>query len=264
MESCKNPSSHPAGNDPFDLTGRNILITGGGSGLGLGMARCMAAKGARVILVGRNAERLREAAGGIGKSAVARPFDVTDLAAIPDFVRGIETEIGPIATLVNNAGVHLKKPAEEITDAEFQTVMQTHVNAAFALSREAGKAMLERKRGHILFIASMASLFGIPQVAAYSAAKSAHIGLVRALSADFAPRGVRVNAIAPGWIHSEMMHKAVNADPRRKEKILSRTPLHDFGDPEDVGWAAVYLSSAAGKFITGVCLPVDGGASIGF
>ena len=207
---------------------------------------------------------MREAAAEIGERAAARPFDVTDLAAIPAFVREIEETEGPVDTLVNNAGVHLKKPAEEITDAEFQTVMQTHVNAAFALSREFGKGMLGRKRGHLLFIASMASLFGIPQVAAYSAAKSAHLGLVRTLSADFAPRGVRVNAIAPGWIHSEMMHRAVNADPRRREKILSRTPLHDFGDPEDIGWAAVYLSSPAGKFLTGVCLPVDGGASIGF
>jgi NAD(P)-dependent dehydrogenase (short-subunit alcohol dehydrogenase family) len=256
----------PASGAPnaFDLTGHQIVITGGGSGLGLGMARCMAASGARVVLVGRSAERLQAAADEIGPMAVALPFDVTNLSAIPDFAREIESEIGPIDTLVNNAGVHLKKPAEEIEDAEFATVMTTHVNAAFALSREFGKPMLQRKRGHILFIASMASLIGVPQVAAYSAAKAAHLGLVRALTADFAPRGVRVNAIAPGWIHSEMMHKAVNADPRRKEKILSRTPLNDFGEVEDIGWAAVYLSSPAAKFITGVCLPVDGGASIGF
>jgi NAD(P)-dependent dehydrogenase (short-subunit alcohol dehydrogenase family) len=248
----------------FDLTGKRVLITGGGSGLGLGMARCMAASGAIVVIVGRNGERLEAAAREIGPSAIARCFDVTDLPAVPDFAAAVEKDIGPIDTLVNNAGVHLKKPAETITDAEFQHVMGTHVNAAFALSREFGKAMLARNSGHILFVASMASLFGIPLVAAYSAAKSAHLGLVRTLSADFAPRGVRVNAIAPGWIHSEMMHKAVNADPRRKEKILSRTPLGDFGDPEDIGWAAVYLSSPAAKFITGVCLPVDGGASIGF
>jgi gluconate 5-dehydrogenase len=179
-------------------------------------------------------------------------------------VASVEAEFGPVDTLINNAGVHLKKDASEVSDAEFQTVMQTHVNAAFALSREFGKAMIRRGSGNIIFTASMASIFGIPMVAAYSAAKTAHLGLVRALAADFSPKGVRVNAIAPGWIHSEIMHKAVNADPKRKEKILSRTPLGDFGDPEDIGWAAAYLASPAAKFVTGVCLPVDGGASIGF
>lgn len=248
----------------FDLAGQRALITGGGTGIGLGMAKCLVASGAEVILVGRRESALQDAVTEIGDSATYRVCDVTDLAAIPQFVRSVEEELGPVDTLINNAGVHLKKDASGISDAEFQTVMQTHVNAAFALSREFGKAMMERGTGNIIFTASMASIFGIPMVAAYSAAKTAHLGLVRALTADFSPKGVRVNAIAPGWIHSEIMHKAVNADPKRKEKILSRTPLGDFGDPEDVGWAAAYLASPAAKFITGVCLPVDGGASIGF
>ena len=251
-------------NNPFDLSGQTALITGGGSGLGFGIAKGMCNAGARVLLVGRNADRLHEACAQLGDRAAAAPFDVTDLAGIPSFVRDVQNRMGPVDILVNNAGVHLKKPALEVTDAEFQTVMSTHVNAAFALSREFSRGMVERGKGSILFIASMASLFGIPQVVAYSAAKSAHLGLVRALSADLAPCGVRVNAIAPGWIHSEMMHKAVNSDPARRTKILSRTPLGDFGEPEDIAAAAVYLSSPAAKFVTGVCLPVDGGASIGF
>ena len=250
--------------NPFDLTGQRALITGGGTGLGLGTAMCLAACGAEVVLVGRREETLETAAAGIGDKAHYRVCDVTELARIPDFVLNVESELGPVDTLVNNAGVHLKKDASEISDVEFQNVMQTHVNAAFALSREFGKLMMERGNGNIIFTASMASIFGIPMVAAYSAAKTAHLGLVRALAADFSPRGVRVNAIAPGWIHSEMMHKALDADPERKEKILSRTPLGDFGDPEDVGWAAAYLASSAAKFVTGVCLPVDGGVSIGF
>ncbi|MBD5781243.1 glucose 1-dehydrogenase [Pelagicoccus sp. NFK12] len=248
----------------FDLAGQRALITGGGTGIGLGMAKCLVASGAAVVLVGRRESALKEAAAEIGERASYRVFDVTDLAAVPQFVQSVESELGPVDTLINNAGVHLKKEASGISDEEFQTVMQTHVNAAFALSREFGKAMMERGTGNIIFTASMASIFGIPMVAAYSAAKTAHLGLVRALTADFSPRGVRVNAIAPGWIHSEIMHKAVNADPKRKEKILSRTPLGDFGDPEDIGWAAAYLASPAAKFVTGVCLPVDGGASIGF
>lgn len=248
----------------FDLTGNTALITGGGSGLGLGMAQCLAACGAKVIISGRREETLKQALETIEGDAVYIAHDVTDLEANPSFVEHVEAAHGSVDHLINNAGVHLKKPADEVSDAEFQAVLQTHVNAAFSLSREFGKRMIERGQGHILFTASMASYMGIPMVAAYSAAKSAHLGLVRALAADFSPKGVRVNAIAPGWIHSEMMHKAVNADPERKYKILSRTPLNRFGDPEDVGWAAAYLCSPAAKFVTGVSLPVDGGVSIGF
>lgn len=228
------------------------------------MAQCLADCGGKVILCGRREDVLKEAVEGIGELASYVVHDVTDLDGSAAFVESVEATHGPIDHLINNAGVHLKKSAEEVSDEEFQKVLQTHVNAAFSLSRELGQRMLERGKGHILFTASMASYMGIPMVAAYSAAKSAHLGLVRALAADFSPRGIRVNAIAPGWIHSEMMHKAVNADPERKHKILSRTPMNCFGDPEDIGWAAAYLCSPAAKFITGVSLPVDGGASIGF
>ncbi len=248
----------------FDLAGQRALITGGGTGIGLGMAKSLVAIGAEVVLVGRRESALQAAVDEIGAGSAFRVFDVTRLEAIPLFVKTVESELGPVDTLINNAGMHLKKDASEISDAEFQTVMQTHVNASFALSREFGKAMMERGTGNIIFTASMASIFGIPMVAAYSAAKTAYLGLVRALTVDFSPRGVRVNAIAPGWIHSDIMRRAVDEDPKRREKILSRTPLGDFGDPEDIGWAAAFLASPAAKFVTGVCLPVDGGASIGF
>ena len=248
----------------FSLTGNTALITGGGSGLGLGMAKCLAECGAKVVICGRRESALQEALETIVGDAAHVVHDVTDLASNEAFIKKVEAEHGPIHHLINNAGVHLKKSAEEVTDEEFQTVMQTHVNAAFSLTRECAKGMIQRGQGHILFTASMASYFGIPMVSAYSAAKTAHLGLVRSLAADLSPKGIRVNAIAPGWIHSEMMHKALDSDPERKRKILSRTPLNCFGDPEDVGWAAAYLCSPAAKFVTGVSLPVDGGASIGF
>ena len=110
----------------------------------------------------------------------------------------------------------------------------------------------------------MASLMGIPLVVAYSAAKSAYVGMVRTLSVELGASGVRVNAIAPGWIQSDMMEKALSGDPTRKAKILGRTPLNCFGAPDDIGWAAVYLCSPAAKFVTGVVLPVDGGAAEAF
>jgi gluconate 5-dehydrogenase len=248
----------------FDLSGKTALITGGGSGIGLAIATGMAVSGAKVILTGRKEAKLQTARDEIGDQAFAVPFDITDLGRVPRFAADVTTRFGPVDILVNNAGVHLKKPVEEISDAQFQAVLTTHVNAAFALSREFSHSMLARGEGSILFIASMASLFGFPHVSAYAAAKSAHLGLVRSLAVEFGSRGVRVNAVAPGWIHSEMMHRAVSADPERQAKILGRTPLGEFGNPEDVAAAAVFLSSPAAKFITGVCLPVDGGASIGF
>lgn len=132
------------------------------------------------------------------------------------------------------------------------------------LPRAVLPGMLERGHGNILFTASMTSLMGMPMVIAYSAAKSAYLGMVRSLATEVSGGGVRVNAIAPGWIESPMLRKALSGDEKRTNKILSRTPMAKFGEPEDIGWAAVYLSSPAAKFLTGVVLPVDGGASIGF
>ena len=251
-------------NSAFDLTGQTALITGGGTGLGLGMAKCFVASGAKVVLVGRRKEELDKACATLGSNAFALSGDVTELETIPLLVDAAEKLAGPISILVNNAGVHLKKPAIETSDAEFSKVIETHVFGAFALTREAGKRMVARKSGSILFTASMTSLMGIPLVVAYSAAKSAYVGMVRTLSVELGASGVRVNAIAPGWIQSDMMEKALNGDPARKAKILGRTPLNRFGEPDDIGWAAVYLCSPAAKFVTGVVLPVDGGAAEAF
>ena len=250
--------------NPFSLKGETALITGGGSGLGLGMAKSFVAAGARVILVGRRVDVLQKAARALGPAASFAAQDITQLNAAAEFIRRVEKKSGAITILVNNAGIHLKKPAVEITAVEFNSVLQTHVAAAFSLTTAVLPGMMKRRHGNILFTASMASLFGIPLVAAYSAAKSAHLGLVRSLATEVSPHGVRVNAIAPGWIESPMMLKALGGDPARSKKILGRTPLNRFGTAADVGLAAVYLCSPAAKFVTGVVLPVDGGVSIGF
>lgn len=250
---------------PFDLTGETALITGGGTGLGFGMAKCLAQAGAKVVLVGRRVPELENAVNEIGALASFVAHDVTHLGRAADLVVKAENASGtPISILINNAGVHLKKPAVDTTPDEFQSVLTTHVCAAQALTNAVLPGMLARGHGNILFTASMASLFGIPMVMAYSAAKSAYVGMVRSLAAEVSGRGVRVNAIAPGWIDSAMMRKALAGDPERSKKILARTPMGRFGEPDDIGGAAVFLCSPAAKFITGVILPVDGGASIGF
>jgi gluconate 5-dehydrogenase len=250
--------------DVFSLRGQQVLITGGGTGIGFAVARAMHAAGAKVFILGRREAELAAAVKALGDGADYYVHDITHVDAAPALVERITRQHGPITSLVNNAGVHLKKPAVETTPAEFQNVLTTHIVGAHALTRAVVPGMIERRHGTVIFMASMASLFGIPMVVAYSAAKSAMIGMLRTMATEWSEHGVRVNAIAPGWIETEMSRKALEGDPNRKRKILSRTPMAKLGDPTDVGWAAVYLASPASKFVTGAVLPVDGGASMGF
>jgi len=252
-------------NHPFSLENEVALITGGGSGLGLGIAQCFVEAGARVVLVGRTESLLVSACTELGENAAWVVGDITHLDHVGELVHKAEKCFAhPPTILVSNAGVHLKKPAVETTPSEFETVMRTHVSAAQALSAAVLPDMLKRKHGSILFIASMASLMGLPKVIAYSAAKTALLGMTRTLAAEVSSEGVRVNAIAPGWIESRMLRQALSGDVARERKILARTPMGRFGDPEDIGYAATYLCSPAGKFVTGSILTVDGGAHIGF
>lgn len=250
--------------NPFSLEGQTALITGGGTGLGFAIASAMIEAGARVAIAGRRRDVLDQAVNKLGSRACAVTLDITEPNAPEDCVATLTKMLGPINILVNNAGIHLKKFARDTSVAEFTAVWQTHVQGAFALSRAVIPSMQQQQSGSILFIASMTSLIGMPQVVAYAAAKSAYIGMVRSLACELASDMVRVNAIAPGWIETPMLYDALDKDPPRKNKILSRTPLARFGQPSDIGLAAVYLSSEAARFITGVTLPVDGGASIGF
>ena len=252
------------GDNLFRLEGETALITGGGTGLGLAIARCMASAGAKVILAGRRLAVLKAAAAAIGPRAGFVVCDVTKANHASRVVAEAEPLFGPVTILVNNAGVHLKKPALATSDAEFKEVFKTHVLGSHALIRGVLPGMLQRRHGSIVLIASMASLFGIPNVFAYSAAKSAYLGMVRALATEVSPAGVRVNAIAPGWIETDMTRQVMAGDAARRRRILARTPLGRFGEPADVGAAAVYLCSPAAKFVTGAVLPVDGGVSIGF
>jgi len=250
--------------EPFTLKGDVALVTGGATGIGLAIAGALAKQGARVVIAGRRQDVLDEACAALGEAASSRNYDVTHYAEAPALIADIARNEGAVSILVNNAGVHLKKPAEEITEEEFAGILNVHLIGAHALSRAAYVGMKEHGRGSIVYIASMASLFALPKTLAYSAAKTGMLGVVRTLASEWSPHGIRVNAIAPGWIETAMMRQAVDADPERKAKILGRTPMGCFGQPEDIGWAAAYLCSPSARFITGICLPVDGGASIGF
>ncbi len=248
----------------FSLDGEVALVTGGGTGIGLGITRSMHAAGARVVIVGRRESELAAAVKELSQRASYLVHDVTEVKGALGLIERIARETGPITCLVNNAGIHLKKPAVDTTSEEFESVLKTHVYGAHALTRAVAPGMIARRSGSILFIASMTSFMGIPQTVAYAAAKSAYLGLVRSYAVEFSSHEVRVNAIAPGWIESAMTRKAFESDAQRKAKVLGRTPMGRMGEPSDIGWAAAYLASPAARFVTGVVLPVDGGASIGF
>jgi len=243
---------------------KTAIVTGGGSGLGYAIVEKFVQQGIRTIIIGRDQQKLDAAKEAFGELCSCISFDLSDLAQIPQLVLGIAQEHGSIDILVNNAGINMKKPFTEVTDEDFQRIILTNVNAVFALSREVVKVMLPQKQGSIVNISSMASQYGIPKVIAYTASKSAIEGMTRAMAVDLSPEGIRVNCVAPGFIATDMSARALNNDPERKNKVLSRTPMGKLGTPADVADAVYFLSTEGAKYITGTVLPVDGGNSIGF
>lgn len=249
----------------FSLEGRTAVITGGATGLGLAMTECMVSAGAKVVAVGMDPKEVFEQnCGKFGDKVAYYQFNITDTANSQTLADQIVKEQGPVHILCNNAGNHCKKPIEDMTVEDFTSVLNVHLVGAFAITKAFVPYMKKQGGGSILFTASMSSYMGVPYVLGYATAKSGYLGMVHTLATEISGDGIRVNAIAPGWIDTPMFRKATDNDPERKAKILGRTPMKKVGEPKDIGWAAVYLCSDAAKFISGVCLPVDGGALIGF
>jgi len=240
------------------------LVTGGSSGLGLAIAKKFTENNIHTIIIGRNETKLQEAAKELGKNCQYIACDVSELNKIPLLVKQIIDEHGRIDILVNNAGINLKKPISDVTDAEFQQVMMTNVNSVFSMSREVSRSMVVNKSGSIINISSMAAQYGLPYVIAYTASKSAIEGMTRAMAVELSPEGLRINCIAPGFIATNMSATALNGDPQRKAKVLSRTPMGKLGMPEDIANMAYFLGMDESKYMTGTIIPVDGGNSIGF
>lgn len=254
-----------APSNPFTVHERVALVTGGGTGIGYAISQCLIQAGAKVCISGRRQEILDEAVASLGPNACGFVGDVTEPAGRAGMIAKAQEAFGkPVTILINNAGQNIKEPAIDVTDEGFDELLNTHVKAGFALARDLAPGMIEAGGGSIVFLASMTSYMGMPLVVGYTTAKTAVLGLVRSLTAEWSKDGVRVNAIAPGWIRTPMTDKAFAGDPDRKAKVFSRTPMQTMGEPADIGQCAVYLCSDAAKFVTGQCICVDGGASIGF
>lgn len=245
----------------FDLTGRVVLVTGASSGLGVRFAQVAAANGAKVVLVGRRADRLaevRKLIEGGGGSALAVPADVTDPAAMGTAFDAAEAAYGTVDVLVANAGVPSSGGLSQVTAADWRRIMDTNLDAAVWWSVEAARRLeAAGKRGSIVTISSIAGLLVPGGMAAYGVSKAALIAATKLLAQEFGPKGVRVNSIAPGWITSEMTADYLSS-PDGIANVTS-LPLGRHGEPEDLDGAFLLLASDAGRHITGVTLVVDGG-----
>lgn len=250
--------------EDFGLVNKIALITGGGQGIGFGIASAFIDLQATVVITGRNEITLEEACQKLGPNSNYIVNDIDDFDTHINLVTEIVDNYGKIDILVNNAGRHCKKSSLQTSNNEFQDVLNTNLTGVFSLSRECLKHMVENKSGSIINISSMSAIYGLPEVAAYSSSKTALLGLTRTLASEYSNSGVRINAIAPGFIESKMFLDIMKKDPDREKRILSRTPMNRFGSPKDIGMSAAFLASDASSFITGICLPVDGGNSIGF
>lgn len=248
----------------MDIKAKTAIVTGGASGLGLATTKKFTEAGIKTIIVGRDESKLQSAAKAFGELCVYKVCDLSEIELIPNLVNEIVAEHGVPDILVNNAGINMKKPFAEVSNEDFQRIIQTNLTSVFVLSREIVKQMTTVGSGTIINVSSMASQYGIPYVIAYTATKSAIEGMTRAMSTELSPQGIRVNCVAPGFIATDMSARALDNDPARKQKVLSRTPMGKLGVPEDIADAVLFLASDAAKYITGVVLPVDGGNSVGF
>ena len=248
----------------FDLSGKVAVVTGGNGGIGLGMARGLAKAGARVVVAARNARKSADAVAelkALGSDAIALSADVTDEKAVDQLARDVEAKCGRIDILVNNAVINIRKPVHDMKLEQWQQVMDTNLTSAFLCSRAVHPHMKRAGAGKIINIGSMLSIFGAAYAPAYGASKGGVVQLTKSCAVAWAADNIQVNALLPGWIDTELTRKARAQVEGLNERVLARTPAGRWGAPEDLAGVAVFLSSRASDFITGVAIPVDGGYS---
>ena len=243
----------------FDVTGRVAVVTGAGRGLGRALALALAEAGADIAAVSRRpASDLAAGIERVGRRCVPLTADLEDPEDVAAVIPGAVQAFGRVDILVNNAGVISRAPAIETTPEDWHRVLQVNVHAVFRLCQDAAREMLPRRRGKIINIASLASFEVGILVSPYAASKGAVGQLTKALANEWAPHGINVNAIVPGYLTTEMT-RALREDPDRNAAILERIPAGRWGRPEDLGGAVVFLASPASDYVHGHLLAVDGG-----
>jgi gluconate 5-dehydrogenase len=247
--------------NPFDLSGRRVLITGSSAGIGLGLAHGLAAAGASIVLNGRNPDSLAQAAAALratGATVDAVPFDVGSPEAVTDAVATIEREIGAIDVLVNNAGMQYRAPLEDFPLDQWRRLMRTNLDSVFLVGQAVARHMIGRGRGKIINICSVMSELGRSQIAPYTATKGAVKMLTKGMAIDWGPHGLQVNGLGPGYIRTEL-NAALLADAEFDRWVVGHTPARRWGEVGDLVGAAVFLASDASAFVNGHVLFVDGG-----
>lgn len=245
----------------FSVKDKNVIITGGNKNLGLGITQAFCEQGANVVIIA-SSESVIE----VAKDLNAKGYKVTGVQADlsqkenieTGFAKAMEIFNGRLDVLINNAGVIKRSPAEEFSFEDWQTVININLNCVFVLSQLAGNIMIKQGKGKIINMASMLSFFGGQTVPAYAASKGGVAQLTKALSNEWAGKGVNVNAIAPGYMATDMTQALQNDEVRSKE-ILGRIPKGRWGKPEDIQGLAIFLASDGADYITGTVIPVDGG-----
>ena len=243
----------------FDLAGKVALVTGANTGIGQGIAVALAEAGADLALAGRSAaSETAERVQALGRKAAIIGADLSTIAPVGDVVDRTLSELGGLDILVNNAGIIRRADAVDFTEEDWDAVIDTNLKSVFFLCQAAGRHMIGQGRGKIINIASMLSFQGGIRVPSYTASKSGVAGLTKLLANEWAAKGVNVNAIAPGYIATNNT-AALQADADRNRSIMERIPAGRWGDPSDLGGAAVFLSSSASNYVNGHILAVDGG-----
>jgi 2-deoxy-D-gluconate 3-dehydrogenase len=245
----------------FDLTGRTALVTGGNGGIGLGMAKGLAAAGANVMVSGRNEAKNAAAVAALGPRAASVAADVTVAAEVEAMVKATVDRFGGLDILVINAGTNIRKPAHEATFEEWHAVIAANLDSAFLTAKAAYPALKASGRGKVITTGSMTTLFGAAFAPAYSASKGGIVQFTRSIAAAWAADNIQCNAILPGWIDTDLTRAARQQVPGLNERVLARTPAGRWGSGDDFAGIAVFLASSASDFVTGTAIPVDGGYS---
>jgi 2-deoxy-D-gluconate 3-dehydrogenase len=252
--------------DLFSLDKKVAIVTGGNGGIGKGMARGFASKGANIAIVARNDKKTEAAAGEIrdtfGVRVLGLQCDVTDEEAVRQMAESVVREMGRIDILVNNAGINIRKLPQDYEASEWERVLAGNLRSAFLCSKAVYPVMKSGGGGKIINIGSMTTIFGGAKLGPYSASKGGIVQMARSMACAWAVDNIQVNSILPGWIDTELTRQARKDLAGLNESVISRTPSGRWGDPRDLEGAAVFLASAASDYVTGVALPVDGGFSI--